>query len=173
MNAIARVTHGATGLFRWIGAIPIRIRLAAREHSAAAEAPRGPSIRDRQNDLIQFYTHFENLVETLCDAAQYGPVEKLEHRYRQNRNWMLAHYPSVRKYVCAYLKFDPADALQSSALDGSYGDAFEALFAAPSIDAFLRVDDGNMIARIVRTREALNLYGEHLRQLLAREKACA
>ncbi len=47
-------------------------------------------------------------------------------------------------------------------------DAFEALVAAFDLQEFLKMDDGNMISRINRTREALNLYGEHLKQLAAR-----
>jgi len=46
-------------------------------------------------------------------------------------------------------------------------DAFEALVAAFDLQEFFKLDDGNMISRITRTREALNLYGEHLRQLAA------
>lgn len=173
MSAIARMTTGATDVWRWIATMPLRIKLAKREVAAAQEAPAGPSVRERQADLIQFYGHFEHLVETLCDAAQYGPVEKLERRYRQEREWMQTHYVKVRKYVVAYLRFEVGDAEQSSLLDGTYGDAFESLFAAPDLQSFLNVDDGNMISRIMRTRQALNLYGEHLRQLLVREKACA
>jgi len=171
MNAIARMTNGATGMFRWVTAIPIRIRLASKELAVAEEVARGPSVRDRQSDLIQFYAHYESLVESLCDSAQYGATESLSRRYHQERLWMHSNYPRVRKYVVAYLRFDSNDAEHSSTLDGSYGDAFEALFAAPSLEAFVGADDGNMISRILRTREALNLYGEHLRQLLAREKA--
>jgi hypothetical protein len=173
MNSIARMTQGTAGVFRWVWAIPIRFKLATREIQATQEPMRGTSVRERQGDLIQFYAHYEDLVGALCDAAQYGAVEHLERRYLQQRTWMLANYPRVRKYAVAYLQFDSSDAENSSTLDGSYGDAFEALFAAPSIDSFLKADDGNMISRIMRTREALNLYGEHLRQLLAREKACA
>lgn len=172
MNSIARMTHGAGGLLRWVWALPIRFKLAAREREAVQEPPRGPSVRERQGDLIQFYSHYEELVAVLCDAAQYGAVEQLERRYQQQRTWMLANYPRIRKYAVAYLQFDSADAENSSTLDGSYGDAFEALFAAPSVDSFLKADDGNMISRIMRTREALGHYGEHLRQLLSHEKAC-
>jgi hypothetical protein len=165
------MTNGATGMFRWVVAIPTRVKLASKELAVAEEAPRGPSVCDRQADLIQFYAHFESIIEALCDSAQYGATEQLSRRYQQERTWMQANYPRVRKFVVAYLRFDSADAEHSSTLDGSYGDAFEALFAAPSLDAFIGADDGNMISRIMRTREALNLYGEHLRQLLAREKA--
>jgi len=106
------------------------------------------------------------------DAGQYGAVDQLERRYAQERQWMQANYPKVRKYVVAYLRFDALDAEHCSTLDGSFGDAFEALFAAPSVDCFMTMDDGHMISRILRTREALNLYGEHLRQLLARDASC-
>ncbi len=171
MNAIIRMTNGATGMYRWVTAIPMRVRLASKELAVAEEVVKGPSVRDRQSDLIQFYAHFESIVESLCDSAQYGDTEPLARRYAQERIWMQTNYPRVRKYVVAYLRFDSSDADHSSTLDGSYGDAFEALFAAPSLDAFIRADDGNMISRIMRTREALNLYGEHLRQLSSREKA--
>jgi hypothetical protein len=68
----------------------------------------------------------------------------------------------------AYLRFTPEDAQQGLLTEGKASDAFEALFSAPNLEEFLKIDDGNMISRITRTREALNLYGEHLRQLLAR-----
>lgn len=159
--------------WRWIVSAPTRIRLARRDAQEARAIPQGPTVRERQAELIEFYGRFEGLVETLCDAAQYGAVEALERRYAQERTWMQANYPRLRKYVVAYLRFDPADAAQSGELGGGFGDAYESLFAAPSLEAFLTVDDGNMIARIMRTREALNLYGEHLRQLLARDRTCA
>lgn len=175
MNGFTRVTRGATGVLRWVWAIPQRVRLANdtwEETAAQARTIQGPSVRERQADLIQFYSRFENLVEALCDSGQYGPVERLERRYAQERQWMQANYPKVRKYVVAYLRFDALDAEHCSTLDGSFGDAFEALFAAPSLECFLTMDDGHMISRITRTREALNLYGEHLRQLLARDASC-
>ncbi len=73
---------------------------------------------------------------------------------------MTENYPSIRKFVVAYLKFEVEDAILG-------GDAFEALFTAEDLSTFLQADDGNMISRILRTREALNLYGDHLRQLAA------
>lgn len=48
---------------------------------------------------------------------------------------------------------------------GEAADAFEALVAAPDLFLFLKHDDGMMISRLERTREALNLYAGHLRQL--------
>jgi hypothetical protein len=78
---------------------------------------------------------------------------------------MIEAYRRLRLYVTAYLQYDVADCKQSIASAGVSCDAFEALFIAPTLVEFLRCDDGMMISRIMRTREALNLYGEHLRQL--------
>lgn len=133
-----------------------RLEAAERVYSAKA----GPTVKERQHELIRFYHEYETLVETVCDAAQYGPTSKLETAYAGERKWMLENYASVRKYVVAYLRFDVEDVAQG-------GDAFEALFMAENLDAFLKSDDGNMISRIMRTREALTLYGDHLRQLAA------
>lgn len=117
----------------------------------------GPSVKERQQTLIHFYQEYETLVETLCDSAQYGPTQKLERTYQLQRDWMLDNYRDTGTYVLAYLRLAIEDG----------GDAFETLFSAKDLASFLQSDDGNMISRITRTREALNLYGDHLRQLAA------
>jgi len=142
--------------------------MEARE--AAIEAARGPSARERHDALITFYSHYESLVEILCNAANLGAMEKLEERYAQERQWMRANYPDLRPILLAYLRFDVSDSQQIKELQGEYGDAFEALFAADNLESFLKADDGNMIDRIMRTRDALSLCGEHLRRLVAIEK---
>jgi hypothetical protein len=124
-----------------------------------------PTVRDRQQELIRFYMNYESLVETLCDLATCGPTPNLETSYRTIREWMLINYPGVRRYVIAYLKYSAEDAQQSLEMNGQSADAFEALFTAPSLHEFLEHDDGNMISRINRTREALTMYGHHLRLL--------
>ncbi|MEQ1822601.1 MAG: hypothetical protein ABL949_08830 [Fimbriimonadaceae bacterium] len=175
MNIQGRVIYRRIGILRRIARIPVRLRLAwrdwveAREESSVSNVP---TARERQETLIEFYGHYESLVEILCDAANYAPTPALESKYLKERDWMHTNYDSVRPFAIAYLRFDVNDASQTMELEGSYGDAFEALFAAPSLIAFLAADDGHMICRINRTREALNLCGEHLRQLVAAEK-CA
>lgn len=115
----------------------------------------GPTVEDRQRDLIHFYQEYEILVETLCDSSQYGPQPGLEKRYQAQRAWMEEHYPRIGRYVVAYIRFELEDEI----------DPFRSLFAAEDLVKFQQMDDGNMISRIMRTREALNLYGDHLRQL--------
>jgi hypothetical protein len=148
-----------------------RILIASKdwEEQRQATAVATPTVQERQRELIDFYERYEDLVETLCQAAQLGPTPKLESRYQASRARISADYPSLRKFVVAFLQYSIEDAEQGIALWGRSADAFEALVAAPDIDAFLRADDGSMISRINRTRCALNQYGEHLRQLAAAE----
>lgn len=176
MNSVARVAYRRVGLLRKLSRMPIQVQLAWRDfieaREAALEAARGPSARERHDQLIAFYSHYESLVEILCNAANLGATEKLEERYAREREWMKANYPDMRPFLLAYLRFDVADTTQNKELQGEFGDAFEALYAAKNLDVFLKADDGGMIDRIMRTRDALSLCGEHLRRLVAIEK-CA
>lgn len=174
-NAIERVSRGAAGAWRFVNRIPNRVRIALRDMQDARGGAdcKCQSASMRHDDLVAFYAKYEDLVEVLCDSAQYGPDGRLDARYLDLRGWMMGNYPQIRGHVAAFLKYDTKDAQQSLDWHGLAGDAFEALFAAPSISEFLRLDDGQMIFRIERTRNALNLYGEHLRELAAQEKECA
>jgi hypothetical protein len=166
------VTQSALSLRNWANSIANRSKSAAKDRAEARDREMAikitPTVQERHEELVRFYSRYEDLVETVCDAAQYGPVPKLEAQYGELRRWMTSNYAPVRRYVVAYLRFTPEDAQQGLLTEGRTSDAFEALFSSPNLEEFLKVDDGNMISRITRTREALNLYGEHLRQLLAR-----
>lgn len=173
-NAIERVSRSAAGAWRFVNRIPNRVMIAIKDLKDAKEgAANHESASSRHDDLVAFYSKYEDLVEVLCDSAQYGPDGRLDSRYLELRSWMMSNYPAIRPFVAAFLRYDARDAQKSLDWHGLAGDAFEALFAAPSISEFLRLDDGEMIFRIERTRNALNLYGEHLRELAAQEKECA
>lgn len=166
------VARRALGFRDWTRSLTNRAKIAARDRAEARERELAvmiaPSVEERHSELLRFYHHYEDLVEVLCDAANYGPTSKLESAYAEQRRWMIANYAPIRRYVVAYLRFTPEDAHQSLFRDGYAMDAFEALTAAATLEEFQNGDDGHVISRITRTREALNLYGEHLRQLLAR-----
>lgn len=157
----------------WFRRVLLRARIRAKdrrfERELDALRSAQPSIRDRQQELVRFYLNYENLVEVLCDLASAGPTPGLEAAYKSVREWMLKNYPGVRRYVIAYLKYSADDAQQSLEIYGQSADAFEALFASPTLHEFLKHDDGQMIGRINRTREALTLYGHHLRLLASNE----
>jgi len=142
-------------------------RTQAKEWSDVADSTALPSAEERQSQLITFYLQYESLIEILCDAAQYGPTDALEIQYASSRSWMLVNYIEIRQYVTAYLEFKVDDVTPQVGDRPGAVDAFEALFYWPTLRDFLRADDGHMIHRIMRTRDALTQYGEHLRQLVA------
>ena len=153
--------------------LALQFRIRAKDRKLSAELERlcraRPSIRERQQDLVRFYLNYEALVEALCDLAACGPTPGLESTYRTTREWMVKNYPSMRRHVIAYLKYSTEDAQLSLELNGESADAFEALFYAPTLREFLEHDDGMMISRINRTREALTRYGHHLRILASND----
>jgi len=167
VRAIAAAGKQLADAWHGLQSVSSRLRsLTLRKAVTKAKwSPNTPTICERREQLAEFYNRYEDLVDILCGAARYGPDPGLEARYGQVRSWMMRGYGELRPYATAYLMFDESDATQSLALHGYGGDAFEALFAATTLDEFLRVDDGLMMSRIERTREALTLYGEHLRRL--------
>lgn len=141
-------------------------RAAGKKRRIRKTAP--APIPVRQRELIDFYERYEDLVAALCDAARYGPNIVLDRRYSDARAQMRAGFPALRPFLLSYLDFHVDDAEAGLKLCGRPLDAFEALTAAFDLQEFFAMDDGNMISRITRTREALNRYGEHLCQLAAR-----
>jgi len=160
------ITRSASDVLGRIRSVTNRMRIAALDRAEARELarPTESTVEERQGDLRRFYDRYETLVETLCDVAQYGPSANLQRIYADTRAAYLQEYAPVRAYILAFLKVSDED----DSPNGHPGDAYELLAASEDIDDFLRMDDGSMISRFMRTREALNLYGEHLRLLAAR-----
>jgi hypothetical protein len=157
----------------WWRGLCLELKIGAKDRRFAREVERvrsaQPTVRERQQELIRFYLNYETHVEVICDLGTCGPTPSLEASYRSSREWMIKNYPDVRRYVIAYLKYSAEDAQQSIDLSGNPADAFEALFTAPTLREFLEHDDGEMIDRINRTREALTMYGHHLRLLASNQ----
>jgi hypothetical protein len=165
-QAAKRIAGASTGTRNMVRSLVNKARIAGKDRldviKRDREAKAGPSVMERQEMLIQFYNNYEELVEVLCDAAQYGPTVSLEARYSDLRERYGAMYCELRPLLGAFIRPVPEE-------DGvSRADAFQSLIAPESVADFLHSDDGAMISRITRTREALNLYGEHLRQLAAK-----
>lgn len=169
INAIRTATNQAQQAMSWIQRIPLRFRnqvmIANAQFEAVPDAK--PSARERQVELVAFYTKYEQLVELLCDGAQYGPNQRMESQYQEYRDWMLKSYPHMKQYVVAYLELDVDDVRRHDDTFLIATDAFESLWACPTLSSQLDSDDGSTIGRIIRTREALNRYAEHLRRLAA------
>ena len=124
---------------------------------------------ERYEILLGFRKSHEDLVAILQDALHYGPMPDQESRYQSLRNYLAASYLSVQPFVLAYLKVSTDDEGFGIRVRGRGTDAFEALWVADSLVAALDADNGTLGERILRTREALNLYHEHLRYLVSKD----
>lgn len=164
----AQPIQPGAGLLRWIGSIPNLVKIAIKDAKEQTEATAGPTVRERQRELIEFYDRFEETVEVLLDAAQFGPTPALEAKYQALKSYMDGHYPNVRPYAVAFLKLSVEDEAFGLAVAGRGTDAFETITVAECLESMLANDDGGMISRITRSREALTLYAEHLRYLVSR-----
>ncbi len=171
-RALHNVRAGASAILQWLMFAPVKNETVVGKAVYKTD-PMHLIYEKRFEDLVEFARHYETLVEALCDAAQTGINAKLEAIYHTERRWMETHYFFVRPYVVAYLRLDSEDDEQSITLQGHAADAFQTLYAAPNLTVLIESDNGNMISRIVRTREALSAYAEHLRQLIDREKSCS
>ena len=118
------------------------------------EDPSGTRLADvseRQSELKSFQNAYEDMVETLCDAAQYGPTPKLELRYTGYR---MAYQSTITPVLLPLRQYLVGESR-----------SFESLCVAETLADFLANDDGLFISRITETREGLKLYQERLRQL--------
>ncbi|RYG31158.1 hypothetical protein EON81_23510 [bacterium] len=121
---------------------------------------------ERLERVRAFYSLYEDAVEVLLTATTVGASALLQERYDGLRRVVLAEYGPIKPYLLAYLRMTVADAEYGLSHFGRPSDAFEILFGQPELATLLATDDGDMILRITRTREALTLYAEHLRFLV-------
>lgn len=167
VSARSRGLSGVAGVGR---TVLNRIRIAIKDIRDREEEDLSLSPQARQAHLLEFYEKYEETVEVLVDGAQFGPTAELENRYASLKAYMAESYPDLRPYVLAYVRLSLEDEEFGLKASGKGCDPFEALTAAADLATFLQFDDGHMIARIMRTREALTLYSDHLRYLLLRSE---
>lgn len=165
--ALARLGSfaGVLGLPRRLRRMVQDRRLERRERAAAR-----PRTKDRLDEVRRFYAGYEEAVEVLVAAVNAGSLSGevppgLQARYEALRPGLLAHYATIQPFLLAYLRMTVEDAEYGLRHFGHPSDAFEALFGHEELSVFVASDDGETIRRIVRTREALTLYTEHLRFL--------
>jgi hypothetical protein len=157
-----------TSPITWASNIANHLKLVLSETREPIELDEQTTPAERQILQEEFFERYEDLVDVLVSAAQYGVKPSCELTYDQLRTVLAEQYIKIQPFVLAYLKADPEDEHFGITKFKVRTDAFQVLWVAPSISEFLSADDGNMIDRISRTREALSHYGEHLRYLVTR-----
>ncbi len=148
-------------------ALPRRLVLLARDRrlERLERAAARPRTKERLDEVRRFYDEYEEAVEVLLAAVNLGASDALQARYDALRPALRGDYARLKPYLLAYLRMTVADAEYGLVHFGEPSDAFEALFGHDDLARFVATDDGEMIVRIVRTRDALTRYTDHLRFL--------
>ncbi len=146
-----------------LSALPETIRDQVRQwRGQTVELP----IEEQRLLLAEYYTHFEQLSELICDCAFAEQGTPWQAEYARLRKWFQRAYPQIRPYLTAHLNCDPSDAEFGLHTVGRPTDAMEALFCAETLDEILHHDNGHLIGRLERARSALYRYGDYLRTYL-------
>ncbi|HRF58380.1 MAG TPA: hypothetical protein PLH94_00535 [Fimbriimonadaceae bacterium] len=146
-------THGRSG---------IRRDRVAQRTPVRRPSSFDPPTAEQQGELLRFFTRFEELADVLRESCQYGPSGPNERAYTELREWMIHHYASVRTQIAPYLE---AKRSAMAALSGGWSDEVETLFSPPTLSELLRGDDGSLLGRLMRAREAVGMVFSHLRAL--------
>lgn len=115
-----------------------------------------------QGQLIAFQRDYEELVEMLFEAQRYGPNTGNERRYMRLKDTLASQYQDLRPFLIAFLRFDVHDEKVGIVHGGMGADAFQATWAAASLQSFVASDDVFFSDRVTRAQDALKYYNDHL-----------
>lgn len=139
-------------------------RIAAREwliglaHRLADRTDPLSQWRYRREQFVQFYERYDQLVDLLCWAARDTVHDGCDERYQEVRQWMLRHYPAIRRTLLPFVQQvwrERGETLRE--------DPFVQMFSAPHVMQVIEQDSGDLLGRIILTREVLARYDAHLR----------
>ena len=114
------------------------------------------TVHDRREALAQFHLIYEDLVEVICDAGNYGPTSALSSRYLELVEEYRVAYASVQAYLEHFL--DANIALRQP---------FMRLSIRSTLAELIETDTGALIPDILATRRAIVAYQQHLAQVPA------
>lgn len=114
--------------------------------------------RRQREQFLAFYEQYEQLVDVLCWAARDTVHDGCDERYQQVRAWLMKHYAPVRRAMAPFIR----QAISEG--DGNpQDDPFEKLFAPAHVMQVIEGDEGDLLGRIILTRDIVARYDAHLR----------
>lgn len=119
----------------------------------------------RKSELAIFSHQYEQLVELLLGAAQFGTDDLKENLYRNLKSYLGEAYPKIRPSILAFLKFSVTDAETCLRMGAGFGDAFQALWAGETLAQVIEEDGGDLADRLYRTSLAVEHYSKFLERL--------
>ncbi|MDW8320661.1 MAG: hypothetical protein RMM08_04800 [Armatimonadota bacterium] len=115
----------------------------------------------QREQFLAFYERYDQLVDVLCWAARDTVHDGCDEKYQQIRNWLVKNYAPVRRAMAPFIQqaiFERDVNLQE--------DPFEKLFAPAHVMQVIEGDEGDLLGRIILTRDIVARYDAHLRAQL-------
>ncbi len=116
--------------------------------------------RQRQQ-FLAFYDRYEQLVDVLCWAARDTVHDGCDEQYREIRGWLMDNYAPMRRALEPFIQQALAESDHNTRQD-----PFEMLFAPEHVMQVIEQDDGDLLGRIILTRDIVARYDAHLRSKL-------
>lgn len=117
--------------------------------------------RRQREQFLTFYDRYEQLVDVLCWAARDTVHDGCDEKYQQVRKWFLQHYALVRRAMAPFIQ-----QVLSQQGGNPREDPFARLFMPAHVMQVIEQDEGDLLSRIILTREIVTLYDAHLRTQL-------
>lgn len=112
----------------------------------------------QREQFLAFYDRYEQLVDVLCWAARDTVHDGCDERYQQVRSWLIEHYAPVRQALAPFIQ-----QVNAEHYGNRHEDPFEKLFAPKQVMQVIEQDEGDLLDRIIITREIVARYDAHLR----------
>lgn len=117
--------------------------------------------RRQREQFLEFYERYEQLVDLLCWAARDTVHDGCDEQYQQVRTWLRQHYAPLRRAMAPVIR----QALVEAG-GNPQEDPFEPLFAPAHVMQVIEGDAGDLLGRIILTRDIVTRYDAHLRAQL-------
>ncbi len=115
----------------------------------------------QREQFLAFYEQYEQLVDVLCWAARDTVHDGCDEKYQQLRSWMQKHYAPVRRAMAPFIH-----QVLSEGEGNLREDPFEKLFEQAHVMQVIEADGGDLLGRIILTRDIVARYDAHLRTQL-------
>ena len=123
-------------------------------------------VRETHLKLVTFELNFLEFVELIVATTEENLTSGRQSKYLALKHQLAKAYLDLRPFLLAYIRFDIEDERVGMRTTGFGTDAFEAIWVAPSLPAFIESRDVFFRDRVGRANHAIKDYTEHLHCLL-------
>lgn len=141
----------------------VRERVSLAAHNILERTDPLAQYQRQREQFVAFYDRYEQLVDLLCWAARDTVHDGCDEKYQQVREWLVQHYAPVRRAMAPFIQ-----QVLSEGDGNPHEDPFAKLFEPAHVMQVIEQDEGDLLGRIILTREIVTRYDAHLRMQIER-----